>query len=176
MEYFFEYRGYKLVIMRHFLLACTLLLFSCNNTNVNNQEPKDSLTIPDTPLHQSPQMISPATDTAMLPEADSGSAIPKDYNNKRFKNVRVEKTGEHTYRITGQAQVFEAAFSWVVEDGHNELKQGHEQTDAGAPEWGKFSFTVNVVKRRPNSTLMLILFEASAKDGSRQYELPVVLR
>ena len=28
---------------------------------------------------------------------------------------------------------------------------------------------------RPNSTLTLILFETSAEDGSRQYELPLVL-
>jgi hypothetical protein len=162
--------------MRYLLPVCVLIFFSCNNGNVSNEQQKDSLSVADTPLHQSPQIIGPATDTAILPEADTDSATPKVYNNKRFRDVRVEKTADHSYRITGEAQVFEAAFSWVVEDGHNELKQGHEQTDAGAPEWGKFSFTVNVAKRRPNSTLMLILFEASAKDGSRQYELPVVLR
>ncbi len=48
-------------------------------------------------------------------------------------------------------------------------------TDMGAPEWGNFSFTVDVEKKRPNSTLTLILFESSAKDGSRQFELPILL-
>jgi hypothetical protein len=48
-------------------------------------------------------------------------------------------------------------------------------TDAGAPEWGRFSFTVEAVKKRANSTLHIILFESSAKDGSRQYELPILL-
>jgi hypothetical protein len=48
-------------------------------------------------------------------------------------------------------------------------------TDAGAPEWGNFEFTIDVTKKRGNSTLTLILFESSAKDGSRQYELPIAL-
>lgn len=63
----------------------------------------------------------------------------------------------------------------MVEDGHNELKKGFEATDAGAPEWGNFGFIVNVKKERLNSTLHLILFETSTKDGSRQFELPVPL-
>ena len=77
--------------------------------------------------------------------------------------------------IKGKGQIFEANFSWIIEDGHEELQQGHQMTDAGAPEWGNFSFTVNASKKRPNSTLHLILFEISAKDGSRQHELPVPL-
>jgi hypothetical protein len=97
------------------------------------------------------------------------------YSNQRFKNVYVEKLNDTSFRITGKAQVFEAAFSWVVEDGHNELLSGHGMTDAGAPEFGNFSFVVNVKKQRANSTLHLILFESSPKDGSRQYELPVPL-
>jgi len=97
------------------------------------------------------------------------------YSNERFKDVVVEKTGEHQFLVRGKGQIFEASFGWVIEDGHEELKSGYTMTDAGAPEWGNFSFTVEVEKKRPNSTLMLILFESSAKDGSRQYELPVLL-
>jgi hypothetical protein len=48
-------------------------------------------------------------------------------------------------------------------------------TDAGAPAWGNFSFTVDAPKKNANSTLHLILFELSSKDGSRQYELPILL-
>lgn len=99
----------------------------------------------------------------------------KVYANQRFREVSIARLNEHTFRISGRAQVFEASFSWVVEDGHEELKQGHQMTDAGAPEWGRFSFTVDVKKKRPNSTLHLILFEISAKDGSRQHELPIKL-
>lgn len=98
------------------------------------------------------------------------------YSNQRFKNVYVEKLSDTSFRITGKAQVFEAAFGWVIEDGHNELQSGHGMTDAGAPEFGNFSFVVNVKKQRPNSTLHLILFESSPNDGSRQFELPVPLK
>lgn len=99
----------------------------------------------------------------------------KVYENQRFKDVTVEKVGENKFRIKGKGQIFEAAFSWVIEDGHKELKQGHEMTDAGAPAWGNFDFTVEAKKERPNSTLHIILYEASAKDGSRQHQLPIPL-
>ena len=99
----------------------------------------------------------------------------KNYSNERFRNVTVEKVNGNKFRVKGEAQIFEASFSWTVEDGHNELKNGDEMTDAGAPEWGKFDFTVEVAKSDENTTLTLILFELSAKDGSRQHELPIAL-
>ena len=102
--------------------------------------------------------------------------LPKPiHSNTRFKDVHAERTGPTTFKVSGKAQVFEASISWVVEDGHNEIKSGHEMTSAGAPEWGSFEFTIDVAKKRENSTLTLILFESSAKDGSRQYELPIKL-
>lgn len=123
--------------------------------------------------------ISIDVDTARVKQADSKpeSIVPeKTYSNARFQAVSVTKTAENQYQISGKAQIFEASFSWVIEDGHNELKKGHEMTDAGAPEWGNFSFTVDAEKERPNSTLTLILFESSAEDGSRQHELPILLQ
>lgn len=97
------------------------------------------------------------------------------YANERFKDVRVKRLGGNNFQISGKAQIFEANFSWVIEDGHNELQQGHQTTDAGAPEWGNFNFTVDAAKQNEQSTLHLILFEASAEDGSRQHELPILL-
>ncbi len=97
------------------------------------------------------------------------------HSNDRFRNVTVTTIGEKEFRIQGEAQVFEANISWVIEDGHNVLKEGHETTSAGAPEWGKFDFTVKAEKERENSTLHLILFEGSPKDGSRTHELPILL-
>jgi hypothetical protein len=88
----------------------------------------------------------------------------------------VERIGENKFRIRGQGQIFEANFNWIVEDGHDELYKGFQMTEAGAPEWGKFEFTIDAKKKRENSTLILILFESSARDGSRQYELPLVLK
>jgi hypothetical protein len=98
----------------------------------------------------------------------------KEYANARFRHVTIEEISENQFRIKGEGQIFEASFSWVIEDGHNELKKGFEMTDAGAPEWGKFDFTVEIEKPE-NTTLTLLLFEISAKDGSRQHELPIPL-
>ena len=95
--------------------------------------------------------------------------------NDRFRNVTVRKTADNQYEISGEGQIFEANFGWTVEDGHNELATGHEMTDAGAPDWGKFKFDITVDKTQENSTLTLILFETSAKDGSRVHELPIPL-
>jgi hypothetical protein len=99
----------------------------------------------------------------------------KTHSNVRFRNVTVERIGNHEFLVRGRGQIFEANFSWIVEDGHEELKKGFQMTDAGAPQWGKFEFTINVPKKRYNSTLTLVLFESSAKDGSRQHELPITL-
>jgi len=114
------------------------------------------------------------------PEEPQAGPMPapvpnKTYSNERFRNVSVKEVLEGRYTIQGEAQVFEAHFNWVIEDGHKELKSGYAMTDAGAPEWGSFKFTLDVNKPLANSTLHIILFEASAKDGSRKFEVPVPL-
>jgi len=121
------------------------------------------------------QTSKPVTDTVSSGVPGIPSAPARQYSNERFRQVTVEKTGENQYLIEGEGQIFEANFGWVVEDGHNELLKGHNMTDAGAPEWGKFRFSIEVEKERPNSTLMLILFETSAEDGRRVHELPIAL-
>ncbi|MDZ4823091.1 MAG: Gmad2 immunoglobulin-like domain-containing protein [Flavobacteriales bacterium] len=150
--------------MKSLPLLLALTLAGCNPGQQQNKLPEtpdftkveDTLTIEDA---QKPDEIAPA----------------KVYSNARFKEVTIEKTGEHQFLVQGKGQIFEASFSWVVEDGHEELKQGFQMTDAGAPEWGNFSFTVDVAKTRTNSTLHIILYESSPEDGSRQHELPVFL-
>jgi hypothetical protein len=137
------------------VLACLLLLTACKQ-----KEP-------------APETATVTTDTIRKVEP-LPPPVPKLYSNERFKEVSVMRSG-NAYIVTGKAQIFESAFSWVVEDGHNELKKGNASTDAGAPEWGNFNVKIDVTKERQNSTLTLILFESSLKDGSRQYELPVPL-
>lgn len=152
-------------------------LTACNNsgtTPVDSDKEDSTIKQDGTTVNNDTVVAIPDTNQSQ-PNIPSANASPKTYSNQRFKDVTVEKTGEHSFLVKGKGQIFEASFSWVIEDGHEELQQGHEMTDAGAPEWGHFSFTVNAPKKRPNSTLHLILFEASAKDGSRQYELPVLL-
>jgi hypothetical protein len=151
--------------MRHFRTICFFIavgLTACgdNQKNANTEKVSDSL--------------ENSVDSSLFKESNSADSAKK-YSNERFKDVTVKQVGADQFVVEGKAQVFEANFGWVVEDGHNELKQGFQTADAGAPGWGNFKFEIEVDKQRPNSTLMLILFESSAKDGSRQHELPILL-
>lgn len=148
----------------------TFSLFACNNN-----EHDASITTTDTSIQTPPEPIRDTAVTSVPDKPSESVTPPKVYSNTRFKDVTVVKSGSNKYTIQGKGQIFEANFGWVVEDGHNEIKEGFEMTDAGAPEWGNFKFTIEVKKERPNSTLTLILFETSAKDGSRVYQLPIVL-
>jgi hypothetical protein len=136
----------------------------------NNEEQQQTST-----LNSDSEKVQEKPTTSKEPEKTDTQLQNHIYSNKRFKEVTIEKLQEHEFRIKGKGQIFEASFSWVVEDGHEELAKGFQMTTAGAPEWGEFMFTINVKKKRPNSTLTLILFEASAKEGRRQHELPITL-
>ena len=149
--------------MRWTILLSLIILTACKNN-----EQKTATVKPDT-LKTIPET------TQVTKESKPDTLLPKIYSNKRFKDVTVERTGKDRFLIRGEGQIFEANFNWIVEDGHEELKKGFQMTDAGAPEWGKFEFVINVTKKRENSTLTLILFESSPKDGSRQHELSITL-
>ena len=156
------------------LLFLLLVLAACKSggdteTSSTDTSTQTTTTTRDTAATPTTDSVSGSTDTAS--ERDDRPV----YSNQRFRNVRVQKLGGNRFLITGEGQIFEANFGWYVEDGHEELKSGNEMTDAGAPEWGTFSFTVRVKKKRPNSTLHIVLYESSAQDGSRQHELPVLL-
>jgi len=152
-------------IMKSALLFLLIfLMFGCNNQGTTTTEQVNQDTIAIDATDDPKQEIDTVT-----------SGVGKVYSNERFKDVTVTKTGENTFQITGKGQIFEANFGWVIEDGHDELQTGHHMTDAGAPEWGNFNFTVTAPKKDPNTTLHLVLFESSAKDGSRQHELPILL-
>ena len=126
-----------------------------------------------------PDSLNRSVDTAPAQRDQQNAKTPvvsSQYANARFKEVTVEKLSENRFRVKGKGQIFEANFGWVVKDGQKELKNGHQTTDAGAPEWGRFDFTMEIEKPRPDATLTLILFETSANDGSRQHELPILLK
>lgn len=154
-------RPFKFLIMRFIIFSLVFFLASCN-THRDEQSVDHNLN-QDTTARKSPIL---RTDTVNA---------SKIYANARFRNVAVTKVAANTYKLTGEAQIFEASFNWVIEDGHNELQSGYSTTDAGAPAWGKFDFTVKAQKLRENSMLHIILFEASAEDGRRTHELPVPL-
>jgi len=148
--------------MKFITCLIILFLFSCNNHHKEDSKENDFLISGDTTQTANP--------------IKTNKEITEEYSNEHFRKVIVEKVAADKFRIQGEAQVFEATFSWVIEDGHNELKKGFEMTNAGAPEWGKFDFIIEIFKKNDNSTLNIILFEISAKDGSRQYELPIPLK
>ena len=148
--------------MKRIFLFSIIVLFSCCNKKESTVEAVENLKTSDT--------------AQVKKQAQSEPVISKEYSNERFRAVTVQKVDDATYSVKGQGQIFEASFSWVVEDGHYELAEGFETTDAGAPEWGNFDFILAVPKKDSNSTLTLILFETSAKDGSRQHELPIALQ
>jgi hypothetical protein len=147
----------------YFAIPVCLLACDGNTSRTNTTEAADSL------------MVTDSVELVYNGREITAPVLSKVYANDRFREVTVEKVGGQTYKLRGEAQIFEANFGWVVEDGHNELKQGNEMTTAGAPEWGAFEFTVEVEKERENSTLTLVLFESSAKDGSKQHELSIPL-
>lgn len=146
-----------------------LLLAACNNNKVTEKANEEK--IRDTISNASIPPVTKRTDTI------NTDTIPvlKQYANKRFKEVTVEAVGENKFRVKGKGQIFESRFGWIIEDGHNELAHGFADTQTGAPEWGEFDFTVEAKKVHPNTTLHLVLFENSANDGSRQYQLAIPL-
>jgi len=150
--------------MKFITCLIILLLFSCND----HQKKDEKLKVNDVVISGDSTQIDNPIKTK--------KEIAEKYANQRFRKVTVEKIASNKFRIQGEAQIFEANFNWVIEDGHYELKKGYELTDAGAPEWGKFDFTIEAHKKRDNSTLNIVLFEISAKDGSRQYELQIPLK
>ena len=157
--------------MRYLQLLLVIVLAGCNGNESQDTTAtkKDTIETQDTTIIQKKIVDSTKSERPV-------AIVPKTiYENERFKEVTVEKTGDHRFLVKGKGQIFEANFNWAVEDGHEELKSGYTTTDAGAPEWGNFNFTVDVPKKRANSTLHLIIFEISAKDGSRQHELPIFL-
>jgi hypothetical protein len=151
--------------MRFTVFAAFIILASCNTKQESGTDAKtDTL-----------KMTGATTVLEQKPVSKDTLPPVKTYANKRFKDVMVERIGKDSFLVYGQAQVFEANFNWVLEDGHDEIKKDFQTADAGAPDWGKFKFIIHAPKKRINSTITLILFEVSAMDGSRQHELPIVL-
>ena len=139
--------------MKWMYMVIAFTILSCNNNDKDAGSDTDTTITTDSP-DTKPAINNNTDPVKITPKPDTNTTKPetsekKVYANQRFKNVTVERVGENKFRIRGKGQIFEASFSWVIEDGHEELKQGHNMTDAGAPEWGNFDFTVEAVKKRP---------------------------
>ncbi len=77
--------------------------------------------------------------------------------------------------IRGLARVYEGTILYEFEDGHYMLDEGFTTATAGAPEWGEFEIIIKLDKVANNSG-RVILFEESAKDGSRINELQIPVK
>lgn len=111
-------------------------------------------------------------------DARSGQPVPAPVAENEVFRVHSPKPGTEagpSFTVEGEARVFEAAFSWKLEDGHTILAEGHEMADGGAPEWGNFRFNISYDKAS-QADITLILFVYSAKDGSVEHELIVPLK
>ncbi|SFS63033.1 Gmad2 immunoglobulin-like domain-containing protein [Marininema halotolerans] len=86
--------------------------------------------------------------------------------NSAFKKIAINDP-KVTYSFKGEARVFEGVYHYAISDGHNYLAKGYGMASAGGPEWGAFSKKVRIpLSKMPvNGTLMLELYEESAKDG-----------
>ncbi|MGQ5710761.1 Gmad2 immunoglobulin-like domain-containing protein [Desulforudis sp. DRI-14] len=67
--------------------------------------------------------------------------------------------------VAGIARVFEAVVGYELQDEAGQaLAQGSVMTVAGGPNWGYFTLDINQV---PQGATRLVLFQPSAKDGSK---------
>lgn len=127
-----------------------------------------------------PNKISPGalkTENLTVEETLTLQSGSGDVKNNSFRNIHF--TGKDgMYKVSGEARVFEAAFAYIVSDGHTVFVEKHDQTSEGAPAWARFSFTINIPEEDLpiNGTLMLELFYYSPKDGERTDILAVPLQ
>lgn len=74
------------------------------------------------------------------------------------------------FTVRGEARVYEAHIMYEFEDGHNVLDEGNVTASQGAPAWGEFKITISF-DEVAHGVGTVILYEESAKDGSRVNEL-----
>ncbi len=139
-------------------------MLACNNSNSASEEnSNNNLSYDSTPV----ELIAAAWDTAV--------PVLNPRSNEIFKEVVVKRVAEDSFKISGQARIHEANVRWELEDGHNELGNGFATATTAAPNWGNFSFVVAAPKDNENTSIHIILFEESMKDGKRKNSLPIYL-
>ena len=85
--------------MKRILFLLLILIASCNKKEKTADQ-----------KHEPVKII----DTVPLLKAVPSHTVLKNYSNERFRNVTVEKVNGNKFRVKGEAQIFEASFSWTV--------------------------------------------------------------
>ena len=147
------------------LLMLGFIIFCSCNTSTDNKET------------QTIKTDSLITEKQIELDTSFSNTIASDsvYSNPRFRNVTKTNIGVGIFEIKGEARVFEATVNYILRQGKEESDVAFTSTSKGAPEWGEFKFTINSTIFNANVPLYLILFETSAKDGSRLDELTIKL-
>jgi hypothetical protein len=153
-----------------FIALCCVALSACTSNNTNKPDVTATTLIEQTASTSPTASPSPSPS----PAPDSQKVVFENDAFKIFEPAPNSEVGT-TFKVRGRARVFEAAFSYKFEDGHNVLAEGNVKADAGAPEWGEFEFTVTS-QNATNPTGVLIIYEASAKDGSPTNQLMLPLK
>ncbi|MBU5594306.1 Gmad2 immunoglobulin-like domain-containing protein [Amphibacillus sp. MSJ-3] len=79
---------------------------------------------------------------------------------------------DHEFTVIGQARVFEATIQYEFKDGDEIIDKGFVTASQGAPDWGDFEINFQF-DELTNPPATIIIYEESAKDGSRLYELSI---
>ncbi|MCD8509391.1 MAG: hypothetical protein LRY73_05575 [Bacillus sp. (in: Bacteria)] len=165
---------------------------SGSDTDGDGGEDSDKTTDPDTEENDDKDKganTAPAPDKSKSPETpatNNGKSEPKDtpdnepsyvLENDAFKIITPKPNDEieNEVVVRGLARVYEGTIQYELEDGHYILASGFTTASSGAPGWGEFEITINV-DFISSSTATLILYEESAKDGSRLHELVIPLK
>ena len=69
--------------------------------------------------------------------------------------------------VTGQACVFEAQFSWELQQGSTVVKSGNTTASIACPDYGTYTIALGSL---PSGSYTIRLYETSMKDGSVAYE------
>ena len=107
-------------------------------------------------------------------DMEKGKIVVQNVAFRIFEPAPNDEVGNQIV-VKGVARVFEAMLSWEFEDGHNVLASGHVMASEGAPAWGEFEFVIEF-DQVANDTGTIIIYESSAKDGSRINEIMIPVK
>ena len=144
--------------MKKYLLLLMVIAVGCNERSDTNTT---------TTSLNSPDSIPVADHTTVAPPADTSIQAIAPASNERFKDVTVKKISSDSVHVSGKARIFEANLSYAVYEKGKQVREGFHTASAGAPEWGDFDFNIASPRSSGDTGTYIIIFESSAKDGSR---------
>lgn len=103
--------------------------------------------------------------TFKVPNGEGAEEQAENDENDHFRNVAVE--GESgTYKVQGEARVFEGSFHYTVEDGHNILINEQTVETPGEPGWNAFELEVSLGDDDlPKSGVLTLVLYLDGPDG-----------